>query len=59
MMKKIITICFIILILFTISGCSESEIKSEEEVQEAIVGVSEDISDISDTLEEIDEDLGK
>ena len=59
MLRKIITVCLIMLLLFTISGCAEeSDIKSEEEVQEAIVDVSEDVSDISDTLESINEDLG-
>lgn len=60
MLRKTITICLIILLLFTIIGCvgCEKDIGSEEEVQEAITDLSEDISDISDTLEEIDEDLG-
>jgi len=59
MLRKIAVICLVILLLFSINGCTDAEkIESEEEVQEAVVDVSEDISDISDTLKEIDEDLG-
>ncbi|MBU2638838.1 MAG: hypothetical protein KJ955_07735 [Nanoarchaeota archaeon] len=58
MIRKIITISIIILLLFTIAGCAAKEdIKSEEEAQEAVVDVSGDISDISDTLEDIEKDL--
>ncbi len=59
MIKKIIALCLVILVLLFIGGCTDAEkIKSEEEAQEAVLDVSEDISDISDTLESIDEDLG-
>ena len=59
MIRKIITICFITLFLFTMAGCIDAEkIESEEEAREAVLDISEDLSDISDTLEEIDEDLG-
>jgi len=59
MLKKIMAICFVILLLLFIGGCESAEkIESEEEAQEAVVDVSEDISEISDTLESIDEDLG-
>ena len=59
MIKKIIAISFVILLLLFIGGCTDAEkIKSEDEVQDAVMDVSEDISDISDTLEEIDKDLG-
>ena len=59
MLKKIIAICIFILLLSFINGCIDAEdIESEEEAQEAVVDVSEDISEISDTLESIEEDLG-
>ncbi len=63
MIKKNIAIFFVILLLLSISGCIEPEIdaeniESEEEVQEAIVTVGEDISEMSDTLESITKDLG-
>ena len=59
MIKKIITICLIIMILLFAGGCTGAEkIVSEEEAQEAVVDISEDISDIADTLESIEEDLG-
>ena len=59
MLKKIIVIFFVNLLLLFINGCTDADdIGSEEEVQEAIMDVSEDLSDIADTLEEIDEDLG-
>ena len=65
MFRKIITICLIILLLFTINGCVGDEkeiesniVESEEEAQEAVIDVSEDLSDISDTLESINDDLG-
>lgn len=60
MIRKIIALCLVILLLLFMGGCkSDAEkIKSEEEAQEAVVDISEDISDIADTLESIDEDLG-
>lgn len=59
MFRKIIVVCFVLMLLLFIGGCTDAEkIESEEEVQEAVVDVSEDISDIADTLESIDEDLG-
>ncbi len=59
MLRKIITICFVILLLLFIGGCTDAEkIESEEQAQEAIIDVSEDISDIADTLDSINEDLG-
>lgn len=59
MLKKIIAFCFVILLLLFIGGCTDAEnIESEEEAQEVVVDVSEDISDISDTLESIEGDLG-
>lgn len=59
MLRKIIAICFVILLLLFIGGCTDVEkIESEEEAQEAVVDVSEDISDVSDTLKSIEEDLG-
>ncbi|MFH1711446.1 MAG: hypothetical protein ABH840_04000 [Nanoarchaeota archaeon] len=61
MIKKIIAICLIIS-LFLVIGCKQEaekeDIKTEEQAQEAVVDVSEDISDIADTLESINEDLG-
>ena len=59
MLKKIIAISLVILVLFFIGGCkSDAEkIESEEEVQENVVNISEDISDITDILESIEEDL--
>ena len=60
MLRKIIALCLVILLLFFINGCTDAEkIKSEEKAQEAIIDVSEDISDIADTLESINEDLTK
>ena len=59
MLKKIIALCLVILLLLFIGGCTDAEkIESEEEAQEAVVNVSEDISNIADTLESIEEDLG-
>jgi len=59
MLKKIIAICLVILLLLFINGCADAEnIESEEQAQEAVVDVSEDISEIADTLESINEDLG-
>ena len=59
MFKKIIAICFVILVLLFIGGCADAEkIESEEQAQETVVDVSEDISDIADTLDSIEEDLG-
>ena len=59
MLKKIIALCLVILLLLFIGGCTDAEkIESEEQAQEAVVDVSEDISDIADTLESINEDLG-
>jgi len=60
MFRKIIAISFVILLLFTITGCiaAEDEIESEEQAQDAVIDVSEDIAEISDTLESINEDLG-
>ncbi len=62
MIKKNIAICFVILLLLFMGGCIEPEIdaeniESEEDVQEAIVTVGEDISEMSDTLESITKDL--
>ena len=67
MIKKNIVICFVILLLLSISGCidekideeiDEEKIESVEEVQEAIVTVGENISEMSDSLESITKDLG-
>lgn len=60
MLKKLIAICLIFLLLFLVGGCKSSaeDIDTEEEAQEAVVDVSEDISEISETLEGINKDLG-
>lgn len=57
--KKIIAICIIILFVFLVTGCTDAEnIKSEEEANDAVMDVSEDISEISDILDDIEQDLG-
>ncbi|MFH1637133.1 MAG: hypothetical protein ABIB71_01780 [Candidatus Woesearchaeota archaeon] len=59
MLRKIIVLLLVVMLLF-VAGCASNaeDYKSEEEAQEAIVDVGEDVSDISDTLESINEDLG-
>ncbi len=60
MWKKVLVICLVAMLLLFAGGCASDaeKVKTEEEAQEAIVDVSEDISGISDTLEDINEDLG-
>ena len=60
MLKETIVICLVILLLFTINGCIsiEEEIESEGEAQEAVMDISEDISEISDSIKNITEELG-
>lgn len=67
-MKKIFSIVGIFILLFSLSACSSEEaqeetteksgIESEEEAAQAIEDVSGDVSDLSDSLNEISEDLG-
>lgn len=60
MLRKIIAVCLIFLLLLLVGGCTSDaeDINNEEEAQEAVVDVSEDISEISETLEGINKDLG-
>ena len=63
-MKSKMKIMFALLLITVVllSGCAapaqQSEIKSQEEVQEVVTNVTENIGDIQDTLEEIDETFG-
>ena len=58
MWKKILSLFFIFLLLFTLSACSsEEEIKDEEDASQAIEDVSEDVSGISESLNDINEGL--
>ena len=59
MWKKILAIALIFCLIFVMTACtSEDDIKSEEEAAETIGDVSTDISDLSDELEGLSEDLG-
>ena len=60
MLKETIVICLVILLLFTVNGCisTEEEVGSEEEAQEAVMDISEEISEISDSIKNINEELG-
>ncbi len=60
MIKKIIALGFIFCLLFVLTACSDSgeDIDNPDEAASAIEKTSEDISDVSNSLEEINSDLG-
>tara|TARA_Y100000310_G_C20694913_1_gene824931 strand:- start:4108 stop:4290 length:183 start_codon:yes stop_codon:yes gene_type:complete len=60
MWKKILVIGLALTLVFALSACGigSEDIDSEEEAAEAIEDVTEDIGELSDSLEEINEDLG-
>lgn len=60
--KRLIIILLGLILLSTVffSGCVEKEtpIKSEEDVGQAIINMSEMIEDVESTLQDIDESIG-
>ncbi|MEA3378105.1 MAG: hypothetical protein U9Q69_00545 [Nanoarchaeota archaeon] len=59
-MKKILLVLVLLLLISVIAvGCSDSssDINSEEQVSEKVIGISEDIDKISTTIDDIDQGL--
>ena len=61
-MRKLVLIFMLLIVaLLIINGCQGSEskdIKSDEDVSEAVIDISQNIDDISSTIKDIDSDLG-
>ena len=60
--KMKILIALLLITAVLLSGCAapqpETQIKSQEEVQQVVTNVTDNIGDIQDTLEEIDQTFG-
>ncbi len=60
-MKKILAILFILLLAFTLAACKKEgdvqPVENPEDAAVAIEQVSQDVEDVSATLEGIDKDL--
>lgn len=59
MKKKVILVLLLLLAAFTL-GCAApaKDIQSQEDVSRAVMNISQDVEDVSSTLEEIDQKLG-
>ncbi len=57
-MKKILALLIILCLLFVMTACADASIDDEEEASEAIEDVSGDVAELSDSLEDINDDLG-
>lgn len=60
MIKKIIALALIFCLLFVLTACSDSseKIDNPDEAADAIEKTSEDLSDVSNSLDEINNELG-
>ena len=61
--KPKILIALLMITVVLLSGCAaqqqpQTQIKSQEEVQQVVTNVTDNIGDIQDTLEEIDQTFG-
>ncbi len=60
MMNNKTTLLLVFVVLASalfISGCTESSIKNTEQVSEAVSNISTDVTDVTGTLEDIDQIL--
>lgn len=62
MWKKVLSLFLILALLFVLTGCGNSQnsqpIQTEEQAQKSIQNVSQDVSGISDSLNDINSALG-
>ncbi len=57
--KAIVLIIFVLLSAMFISGCTEqSTIKNSDQAGEAVSNISSEVTDVSSTLQDIDNTLG-
>lgn len=61
-MRKALVLLVLIILAFTctvaVSGCTQSSIQNPDQASAAITGISQDVSNVGDILEDVDRKLG-